>query len=346
MSTYKKNGIPPKGCAYVGVATVDTMVNEEVKFGKKFGSHRAYFKADKVDKAVATAQDDVLNNRLPWLSFKLPLSWSDMAAGKGDSWAEDLANKLGSVPGPVWIAMHHEPENDGPIKDWVSMQKRLAPIFKKKENLAYTIILTGWQQLYPSNPELSMDNAWPGKEYVDIIGIDPYNWYSTANRTTGVKTYSWTELKQYYEKLVEWLAKSGNEDVSWAVAETGLPDEAAATPMNYVASNKKVVATSGPGKEWIQRATTDLIEMGGVMLNYFDVPPTTNSEPPSWSWPLKKKKKKADFVSAVSKTSFFNVLQQDSIAIGKYSQQGIELDREIAGLKNTIAQLNNKLYRA
>ena len=33
------------------------------------------------------AEADLAAGRLPWISFKLPYSWPDMAAGKGDAWA-------------------------------------------------------------------------------------------------------------------------------------------------------------------------------------------------------------------------------------------------------------------
>ena len=33
------------------------------------------------------AKTDLAERRLPWISFKLPYSWADMATGKGDAWA-------------------------------------------------------------------------------------------------------------------------------------------------------------------------------------------------------------------------------------------------------------------
>ena len=42
------------------------------------------WRGDNVDSAVRMAAGDVAKGRLPWLSFKLPYTWSEMAAGKGD----------------------------------------------------------------------------------------------------------------------------------------------------------------------------------------------------------------------------------------------------------------------
>ncbi len=81
---------------------------------------------------------------LPWISFKLPYNWPEMAAGKGDTWVRDLSTKLSKLDGPVWLAFHHEPEGDGDITQWTAMQAHLAPIVRSTApNVAYSIVLTG-----------------------------------------------------------------------------------------------------------------------------------------------------------------------------------------------------------
>ena len=117
--------------------------------GQQLGVRRTYWGATQVDSAVKIAKTDLAAGRLPWISFKLPYGWADMAAGKGDAWIRDLATKLSKLNGPVWLAFHHEPEGDGDIKQWTAMQARLAPIVRSTApNVAYSIVLTGWHQLY------------------------------------------------------------------------------------------------------------------------------------------------------------------------------------------------------
>ena len=82
------------------------------------------------------------------MSFKLPTSWDRVAAGAADEWAYRLAKRFGRLDGPVWIAFHHEPETDGPIQDWRRMQEHLAPFVRSQDNLAFTVIVTGWHQFY------------------------------------------------------------------------------------------------------------------------------------------------------------------------------------------------------
>ena len=115
-----------------------------------------------MDKAVSVSKADLAKKRIPWISFKLPYSWSEMAAGKGDAWTKDLAVKLGKLDGPVWLAFHHEPEGDGDITQWTAMQARLAPIVRANaSNVAYTIVVTGWNQLYGSPPVLASTRCGP-----------------------------------------------------------------------------------------------------------------------------------------------------------------------------------------
>ena len=119
--------------------------------GQQLGVRRTYYGATQVDKAVSVSKADLAMDRLPWISFKLPYSWAEMAAGKGDAWATDLAAKLNKLDGPVWLAFHHEPEGDGDIKQWTAMQAHLAPIVRAAApNVAYTIVVTGYHQFYGS----------------------------------------------------------------------------------------------------------------------------------------------------------------------------------------------------
>jgi hypothetical protein len=147
---------------------------------KPLGIRRTFWGGSTVDKAVATAKGDLAKHRLPWISFKLPHSWSDMAAGKGDAWVRGLATKLAALDGPVWLAFHHEPEGDGNIKQWTAMQAHLAPIVRSiAPNVAYSIILTGYHQYY-GDAQYSLESLWPKNTKIDLAGFDIYNQYGVV----------------------------------------------------------------------------------------------------------------------------------------------------------------------
>ena len=246
--TYNELGIPSKG-AYFG-ATYGSNSDPssfEKEIGGKLGVRRTFYSPTQVDSAVNTAKTDIANNRIPWISFKLPHSWEDMAAGKGDAWAKDLAEKLDAVDGPVWLAFHHEPEGDGPIKDWVAMQKHLSPIVKREsDNVAFSIILTGWHQT-GGEEQYSLENIWPGDGVVDIIGLDPYNFHETERNG---KVRGPSPMAQYFDHFA---AFAENKNVEWGVAETGINNEA-----------------SKKDPEWMQRTYEQIVNRGGIAMSYFN----------------------------------------------------------------------------
>ena len=216
-------GVPLKGALFG--ATYGSNNNPapfEQQTGQRLGVRRTFWAANQVDAAVATARQDLNAGRLPWISFKLPYGWPNMATGKGDAWAKGIAQKLATLPGPVWIAFHHEPEGDGDMKDWVAIQERLSPIVRSTApNVAYTVIYTGYYQLYgPEKYQLA--NVWP-KTKIDVVGFDVYNQYGMMKNGTMVK--SATPMRTaYFEKFEKFAASKG---VAWGLAETAISDPAA-----------------------------------------------------------------------------------------------------------------------
>ncbi len=269
-------GVPSCG-AFIGAAVGSNAdpAERESQLGGRMGLHRTYYQAEQVAAAVRNAKVDLAANRVPWISFKPAYSWADMADGKGDAWAQDLAQQLSRLDGPVWLAIYHEPENDGDIKQWTRMQAHLAPMIRAiAPNVAYSIILTGWHQTFGSNPDFQLASLWPGDEIVDIIGIDPYNDYGVVK--DGTMSTKFVELKSFYTTVAPFASA---HHVHWAVAETGYTDEAAAKDA-----------------AWLTRGADDLVSMGGVGFAYFDT--TLNAY---GSWPLNSTKLSA-FALAMNNT--------------------------------------------
>ncbi len=196
-----------------------------------------------------------------------------MAAGAGDAWARDLTSDLNAINGPVWVAFHHEPEGDGDLKQWTAMQRRLSGIVRGgADNVAFTIIVTGWNQFYSGVPEYSLEALWPGDGIVDVVGMDTYNRYGEVK--DGDRNDNFTELKVYYAKM---KAFADAHDVAWGVAETGYTDEAATRDA-----------------AWLMRAYQDMKAMGGVALTYFDTILNSNA-----NWQLSTPAKQQAFVQTL-----------------------------------------------
>lgn len=268
-----ERGVPSCG-ALVGAThgANDEPVVLERAAGQRLGIRRTYYTASQVDGALEEARTDVRAGRVPWISFKLPTSWDRMAAGAGDAWARDLAQRLDQLPGPVWLAFHHEPEGDGRIQDWTRLQERLGPIVRRTaDNVAFTVVLTGWNQLY-GDPAYALGRIWPDTK-VDVAGFDVYNEYGVVK--DGRRIDDWPHIvRNYYRPLAAWAEREG---VAWGLAEVGLTDEAAARRPH-----------------WIRMAARALRRSGGVAFTYFDTYLNAYG-----SWSLKAGPKLTDFVRAL-----------------------------------------------
>ncbi len=241
-------GIPSPGQTYLGASSGHgDILDRERQVGSTMRVHRTYYAADRITAAVRIATQDVQAGRLPWISFKAPHSWGQMSSGAGDAWARELADQLATVPGPVWLAVHHEPEKDGDLDLWVGMQRRVAPIIHSRtDNVAYTVIYSSWNTF--AKDQNTIATKWPGDQHVDVTAVDAYNPFNvTRNGRTGTKHL---DMRSYYVKLAAWAEAHGT---AWGIAETGLT---------------RTSAMDDP--EWLTRAYEDMVELGGAALSYFD----------------------------------------------------------------------------
>jgi hypothetical protein len=266
-----RKGIPSSG-AYAGATVSGTadLGSLENSVGT-LAIYRDYFTPNQVDYAITRVRANLAAGRLPWISFMVPYSWADMAAGKGDPWVEDLANKLAKLGGPVWLAFHHEPEADGPIQDWKRMQQHLAPIIHARtNNVAFTVILIAWADFF--GPEkYRLDSIWPGDQYVDILGMDLYNEY-------GAKPgQQMLDPMKYFRIIGRWARM---HHVKWGIAETGITE-----------------AGSRVDRSWLQQEYRGMVSKGGVALTYFD-----SSRNSIADWTLDTPGKLIDFDHIVSQS--------------------------------------------
>ena len=105
----------------------------------------------------------------------------------------------------MWLAFHHEPEYDGDITDWTKMQERLGPIVRSQDNLAFTVIVTGYHQFY-GEEQFHLDNMWPRGIKVDVAGFDIYNQLGVVKdgeeNTKGTDLNAW-----YFAKIAPWARR-------------------------------------------------------------------------------------------------------------------------------------------
>lgn len=201
-------GRPPEGTvlwgASVGWDWPDIIEpRHEEPAGVTMQLHRMFYQWSHVTggKAYNEVKRTIAEGRFPWVSFKFPGSWVDVAAGKYDGEIANLLLSLDLLGVPIWLTFHHEPdggggsnksdESSGPEGHKAANRKvRQLMTMLGTENLALSLVLMGWTWDPASRPgdgeNRDPDNWWDGEIY-DFIGIDPYigkeatmlnaNWY-------------------------------------------------------------------------------------------------------------------------------------------------------------------------
>lgn len=178
-------GQPLPGTLLWGAAVQgdDPAVHHEDPAGPVLGLHRTFHQwLDRDTSMVQTAADDLAAGRLPWVSIKTP-SWQAMASGGHDDEIDAMLTALDALRGPVWLAVHHEPEGGGAggnVPDdpggpaaHVAMNRQVRARMDALgvDNVALAPILMAytWVDSSGRNPD-----EWWGDGVYDFLGVDIY----------------------------------------------------------------------------------------------------------------------------------------------------------------------------
>lgn len=216
----------------------------EARLGATLGVRRTYWggTAASLTAAAARVKADVAAGRLPIVSFKPPLPWADMAAGKGDGWLANVAETIGlaALPKVAWVAIHHEPENDTNTdagRDaWQMMQDRLTPL-DGIPGVAFGAILMGYHSL-GTELRWTLENCLPEYGGLKWLAFDPYQ--RTLN----------TPLDTYLDTLA---AYCNPRSMAWGLTETGITADAFAQRPT-----------------WFADTVTGIADRGGSVFTYFN----------------------------------------------------------------------------
>ncbi len=126
-------GDPGAGKVYFGASVVggtDVLAALEAKVGSTVGVHRSYYTPSSLPQMYRVITEAHAKGRLPSVSTKVPDTWASCAAGKQDAWFRTLLTTLQNSGKPVFLTLHHEPEDDaGPTgmrpQDWREMNEHV-----------------------------------------------------------------------------------------------------------------------------------------------------------------------------------------------------------------------------
>lgn len=242
----------PAGKLYYGAATPpDRLAAFEDQLGSVLSCHRSYFQAGQEDLLAARCRADVRAGRAPLVSIKPRGSWAETA--RDDAWLDRLVEPLSDVTGPVFLVIHHEPEDDaarfGSPADYVAMQRAaLARAARAGSNVTVVPVLSSWS----FDERASRSPAEWNVEDAPVYGFDLYNPWSPTNSKDWVS---------FSDQLAVSAREAGGRPL--VVGEYGCRSD-----------------PSQPGRaaEWMVSAFNSALEADIVAMAYFNSDRNTRDE--------------------------------------------------------------------
>jgi len=221
----------------------------EKRLGARLSLHRSYFTPDpnETEQLVRQCRADLDRGRLPHVSTKPPTTWRALADGAADDWLSSILRPLGEQASPLFLTVHHEPENDAggfgmQPEDYVAMQRQ---VIELAEGMAPQVTVVPVLQRWTFDP--LRDDADPAAWIVPgaaVLGLDLYNPWSPENGRP------WRSFGSLASEVQEWTGGT-----PLAIGEYGCR-----------------VDPSNPGLAgaWMRDAAEHARENGVVAMSYFN----------------------------------------------------------------------------
>jgi beta-mannanase len=212
----------PSGGALWGTSKFDR--SWESQLGRKFDIAHFYHQWTS-NFPTAEERSIAAEGRLLLLNWKMPSPWSSVANGGQDGQIAAVAGRLKALGRKVFLAPHHEPEDQvgsfGSASDYARAFRRIVDEFRQAgaNNVIFVWNMMGYVgghgDIYPT--------LYPGDSYVDWIAYDPYNWYGCKS---GQKPRSFAEITK---PMYDWTAAHA-PGKPLMLAEFGLREQPAGAP--------------------------------------------------------------------------------------------------------------------
>ena len=221
------------------------------------------------------------------------VSWASIAAGAEDAVIDAEARNIAAAGVPVYVNFQNEPESSiglsGTAAEYAAAWRHIHDRFAAvgTTNAVWTLIFMG---VMSDNKQAEVKALYPGDDYVDYIGWDPYNWGSCRGETW--KSFSGT-VKPFYD----WLTANGMGNKPFLLGEYGTVED----PNNASAK-----------ADWFTGATNSLAAGEFPILkvvSYFDHP----APPASCDWRLETSQQSVDSY----KTFALNLLAGSTTSVSK-----------------------------
>jgi hypothetical protein len=197
--------VPPDG--HNGATQREAIAHFEAEIGRKVVLDRRFTLWDEAwpTRADLASRDEGRVQILSWSAMRVDgevATWRDIAAGAYDDQIRAKAQAVKDYGAPLFFTFHHEPENDhwagGTARDFVAAWRRIHDIWTLDEgvtNVSWTWIMMAWT----FEKDLDPEKWFPGRDYVDWVAADGYNWHGCAGHDG-----PWRSVGDIFDKFVEW----------------------------------------------------------------------------------------------------------------------------------------------
>jgi hypothetical protein len=209
-----------------GTKTSDVNARHEKPTGKPFPLYHTYHQWGAIDSGsmVSRARTDHTAGRLPYLTFKTNGDWAAIGKGTYDAQLDKLIRELDALGKPVWVTVHHEPENDLDSStrtrdSWKAMQTRFKLRMNAANNGAGTKNIAFMPHLmdWTFNPSSGREpEKWWVSGIWDVVMISNYcDSKCIENGSNSLKTKSRADAVAFLE----------NKKMPWGLGEWSLSEK-------------------------------------------------------------------------------------------------------------------------
>ncbi len=199
----------------------DSIQRVEAQISRRFAVDHQYYSWDA---PIPTAYEAWTSSkgRIPFINWKFPSPWSSVADGFWDAWIASRADAFVAFDAPVYLTMHHEPENDtaeyGTPSEYVAAFRRVVDIFRARgvTNVGFTWTMMAWS--FNDRSGVDIGDWYPGDDDVDFVAADGYNW--SPGRTGS----GWTSFSTVFDDADAFAIRHAKP---WIVAEYGVQEDPA-----------------------------------------------------------------------------------------------------------------------
>lgn len=257
------------------ITTVEDDIDRRFDIDHQFYRWDNFLTDFNVENYVQVTIDD---GRIPFLSWKpvyadgTNIAWSSIADGEHDDLIREKAATVASLQQPVLLVFGHEANGRvGPFEPGVAPPGHIRTKAGSEQDF-----VDAWQHVHdvfagegatnvswvwvmaraPFEGEAEQADAlFPGDDYVDWIGVDPYNFYHDQQQ--------WVEMETLMASFTDWVDTRSREQ-PWLLGEWGTVEDPAqegrkaewlANAADYFEAESRLKAIvhfdSSPGFDWV-----------------------------------------------------------------------------------------------